>query len=163
MVMGVVINVSILEDILEDDELSNFVYVNKYSGTGQFDTIGEFLGVEAIKREDTQKTYILTHGSITATNTASLELENTNVDYQTTLAAKVILIIQGGSPPTTDFEIFQGDSADAATLQLEDFSSVSIGTSTYITSKVLSVAAGKYISVRSNTGTVAAVVGLLIE
>ena len=162
MVMGVVINVSILEDILEDDELSNFIYVNKYAGAGAFGASTLPIGVEAIKREDTQKSYILTHGTITGA-TASLELENTNVDYQTTLAAKVILIIQGGSS-LTDFEIFQGDSANAATLQLEDFPTVpTISSSRYITSKVLSVAAGKYISVRANTGTITTVNAILVE
>jgi hypothetical protein len=156
------IPIVIFPSILEDD-LSNFVYVQKYTGTGTFSSLTAPLGVEAIKREDGQETFILVHGNINATS-ASLELENTNVDYQTTGAAKVILIIQGSGTTVTDFEIIEDATADAGTgTTLEDFPSVNLNASTYITSKVLDVAASKYITVKVTTGIITSVSGILVE
>jgi len=145
--------------------MTDFVYVIKYSGETLFGgSTGSGMGVEAIQRENTQKTYILTHGSITAGNTASLELENTNTDYQTTAAAKVILMITGSATTVTDFEIMEHTVADSgAGNQLEDFPAVSLSATLRITSKVLTIPAGSYVNIKATTGNIGSVIGVLVE
>jgi hypothetical protein len=117
-----------------------------------------------MEREDTQDTYTLTHGLITAGNTASLELQNTNVDYQTSKAARIVLTIQGNATTLTDFEIREHTVFDnSGGNLLEDFPSVSLAANNLITSKVLDVPAGSYINVKVNTGTITSVEALLVE
>jgi len=152
--------------LFDGDELGNFVTLPKFTGVGLFGTNGTgAFGQESIKIEDGQKSYILGHASnITGGSSASLELENTNADYQTTASAKIIVIVAGSNTTVTDFEIIEDSSADAGSgTQLEDFPSVSLGASTRITSKTLTVAASKYITIKSNTGTISDVIAILVE
>ena len=111
-----------------------------------------------------QQSFILTHSTISAGSSASLELENNNTDYQTTNTAEVVVIVQGNATTLTDFEIIEDSSADAGSgTQKEDFSAVSMSATEFITSKVLDIAASRYVTIKVNTGTVSAVTAILVE
>ena len=89
---------------------------------------------------------------------------NTGASYGATRAeAKVVLVIRGHGTTLTDFEIFQGDATAGVETLLEDFSSVSLTRLQYITSKVLTLASGKHLTIRPNAGSISSVVGYIIE
>ena len=150
---------------VEDLDLANFLTVNEYTGFGDFEAVATPAGQRAIKIEDGEVVFnIGSRTAINAGNSKSLELQNTNVDFQTSGPAKVILIILGSATTLTDFEIIEDSSADSgAGTQKEDFPSVSIGAAKYITSKTLSFAASKFITIKVNTGNIGAVFGYVIE
>ena len=102
--------------------------------------------------------------SITGGTSKSALNAITNAAYTTSGTAKVILIITGSNTTVTDFEIIEDSSQDAGTGTVkEDFSNVALPAGTSITSKELSFASGKYITVKSNTGTITTVAGYIIE
>ena len=105
------------------------------------------------------------HGVRTAASGAVSVLNtNTRAAYGATSAeAKVVLIIQGHSATLTDFEIFQGNADAGTDTLLEDFSSVSLSNLQFMTSKVLTLASCKHLTVRPNAGTISSVTGYIIE
>ena len=147
----------------EDDGDLASIPINEYNGD-EFPNLGNPIGRRVVIIDSGQQAYKINHGSITAGTSASIELENTNVDYQTTGTAKVILIIRGSNTTVTDFEIIEDATTGAGTgTTKEDFPSVSIGSAKHITSKELSFAASKFITVKCTTGLISGVSGFVIE
>ena len=113
-----------------------------------------------------KKAHKVYHGTRTAVSGAVSVLNaNTGTSYGATSAeAKVVLVIRGSSTITlSDFEIFQGNADAGTDTLLEDFSGVSLTSLKYITSKVLTLASGKHLTIRPNAGNITSVVGYIIE
>ena len=150
--------------ILPEDDLTNSIWIDEYDGVVFNDTTNGPIGKRLVTVDSGQQAFKVNHGSITAGSSASLELENTNADYQTSGTAKVILIILGSSTTVTDFEIIEDSTANAGTgTQKEDFPSVSLGSNEFITSKELEFAASRYITIKANTGNITSISGFVIE
>ncbi len=147
----------------EDDFELASILINEYEGLG-FATVTNPIGKRVVIIPEGQQAYKINFGSTTAGTSDSLHLENTNVNYQTTGTAKVILIIQGGSPTVSDFEIIEDSSADAGTGTVkEDFPSIALSSTRYITTKELSFAASKFITIKVTTGTSTNITDFVIE
>lgn len=147
----------------EDDEDLASIQINEYDGV-IFHNVGTEIGKRVVTIDTGKQASKINHSTITAGTSASLELENSNADYQTSGIAKVILIIEGNATTLTDFEIIEDTTANLGTgIPKEDFSSVSLVGSRFITSKELEFAASKYITIKVNTGTVGTVTGYVIE
>lgn len=139
---------------VEADDLANTLIVPDFQGRSAFSSVADPIAYRMIDvtNKTVQKLY---HGTITAGNAASLESINDNADYQTTASATVIVVIQGNATTLSDCEIYDDTSANAAAgTQKEDFTGISMLASRFVTSKVLSFASGKYITVKANTGTI---------
>jgi len=147
----------------EDDDLGNSIMIDEYDGVF-FSSTGFAFGRRIVTIDAGQQAYKINHNDILAGNSASLELENTNVDYLTSATAKVILIIRGSSPATSAFQIIEDTTPNSgAGILKEDFPSVSIGSTRYLTSKELSFSSGKYITVKVISGNIGGVTGFVIE
>ncbi len=150
--------ISFLPAVLEVDALTNFLAVDEFLGEATPQ------GQRAIKIEDTETVSLLSHGGISAGSSVSLELINTRANFQTSGPAKVILIITAGVTTITDMEIREDASADAGTGPIkEDFPSTSIGNTTRITTKVLSFAASKFITIKLIAGSITSVECFVIQ
>ena len=147
---------------MDVSDLANQLIVPMFNGVDLATALVAQIPYHAIKIETGEKVYQVRHSSISAASAASVELINDTVDYQTTGTARAILIIIS-SGTVTDFEVFEGDSANATTTSLEDFGNVSMANGRYMTTKVLTLAASKYLTVKANTGNILSVFGYIIE
>jgi len=150
-----------------DDEvlgLANAIQVPAYDGRLRH-LLTSDIGFTSIKVEDTESDNKVIHTTnISAGNSASVEGHEDNADYQTSGAAKVVLIIRGSNTTLQAFTVYEDTTANAGTgTVLQTFTNLSMGVTNYITTKVLSVSSGKYITVKAVTGNVSDITGYVVE
>ncbi|KKN76240.1 hypothetical protein LCGC14_0372660 [marine sediment metagenome] len=139
------------ELVEEEDEVVNLINVIQYDGSIFKNISNTPQSFQSIKIEDTETLNKAKHGSILPNTSRSLhQIDNGSTAFQTTNAAKVILIIEGNSTDQLSaFDIIEDASADAGTGTVKQaVTGVNMVDNEFFTSKILSFAASKFITIK---------------
>lgn len=140
-----------LEVIEEEEEVVNSINVIELDGTNFSTITSDPQSFTTIKIEDTETLEKAKHGNI-GVGPVSVSLHNIDdntTPFQTTNTAKVILIIEGNSTDQLgSFDIIEDVTANAGTGTVKQaVSGINMTSGAFYTSRILSFAASRFITI----------------